>query len=94
MGIINTLAFIGGLGGSEVFLILVVILLLFGAKRIPELARGLGKGINEFKNAAKEVSNEVANAANDEEKTRPTTPRIGDPRVEINNLPPDDRIEK
>lgn len=45
------LGFLGGLGGGEVFLLLVVILLLFGAKRIPDLARGLGKGIKEFKDA-------------------------------------------
>ena len=45
------LGFLGGLGGGEIFLLLVVILLLFGAKRIPDLARGLGKGIKEFKDA-------------------------------------------
>ena len=42
---------LGGLGGGEIFLLLVVILIFFGAKRIPDLARGLGKGIKEFKNA-------------------------------------------
>ncbi len=42
------------LGGTEIFLIVFVILLLFGAKRIPELARGFGKGIKEFKNANRE----------------------------------------
>jgi len=67
MVLTNILAFLGDLGGSEILLILVVILLLFGAKRIPELARGLGKGINEFKNAAKEVTSEISNAANDDE---------------------------
>jgi TatA/E family protein of Tat protein translocase len=45
------LGFLGGLGGGEIFLIVVLILLLFGAKRIPDLARGLGKGIKEFKDA-------------------------------------------
>jgi sec-independent protein translocase protein TatA len=45
------LGFLGGMGGGEIFLLLVVILLLFGAKRIPDLARGLGKGIKEFKDA-------------------------------------------
>ncbi|MFN8165758.1 MAG: twin-arginine translocase TatA/TatE family subunit [Bacteroidia bacterium] len=39
------------LGGGEIFIVLVIILLLFGAKRIPDLARGLGKGIKEFKDA-------------------------------------------
>jgi sec-independent protein translocase protein TatA len=49
------LAFIGRIGSGELLLILSVFLVLFGAKRIPELARGLGKGIREFKNATKEV---------------------------------------
>lgn len=58
----NTLLFLGGLGTSEVLVILVVILLLFGAKRIPELARGLGKGIREFKDATHEIKNDLEGA--------------------------------
>ena len=54
------LGFLGGMGGSEIFLIIAILLLFFGAKRIPELAKGLGKGIKEFKDASK--------AMNDEEK--------------------------
>lgn len=46
------LGFLGGMGGSEIFLIIAVLLLFFGAKRIPELAKGLGKGIKEFKDAS------------------------------------------
>ena len=45
-----------GLSGGELVLVLVVILVLFGAKRIPEFAKGLGKGINEFKKASREVT--------------------------------------
>lgn len=66
MALNNVLAFIGGLGTSEVLVILVVILIFFGAKRIPELARGLGKGIREFKDATKEIKNDIENAAKDE----------------------------
>lgn len=66
MGISNVLGFIGGLGGTEVILILVVILLLFGAKRIPELAKGLGRGIREFKDATKEIKSDIENATKDE----------------------------
>jgi len=62
----NVLAFLGGLGTSEVMVIMVVILIFFGAKRIPELARGLGKGIREFKDATKEIKNDIENAASDE----------------------------
>jgi sec-independent protein translocase protein TatA len=42
-----------GLGGQEITLIVVVLLLFFGGKKLPELARGLGKGIKEFKDASK-----------------------------------------
>ena len=51
-----------GLGGMEVVLILAVVLILFGAKKIPELAKGLGSGIKEFKKATKEVTDEIQNA--------------------------------
>lgn len=44
----------GWVGGPEIIIILVVVLLLFGGKKIPELARGLGKGIRDFKNAAED----------------------------------------
>ncbi len=44
----------GNFGTSEIILILLVLLLLFGAKKIPELARGLGRGIHEFKRAVRE----------------------------------------
>ena len=47
------------LGGPEIILILAVILIFFGAKRIPELARGLGKGLREFKDATKEIKEEI-----------------------------------
>ena len=62
----NILAFLGGLGTTEVLVIMVVILIFFGAKRIPELARGLGKGIREFKDATKEIKNDIENAASDD----------------------------
>ena len=44
----------GGIGFKEVLLIVVIILLLFGGKKIPELMKGLGSGVKEFKNAAKD----------------------------------------
>jgi sec-independent protein translocase protein TatA len=49
------LGFLGGLGGSEVILIVAIILLMFGGRKIPELMKGLGKGIKEFKDASKGV---------------------------------------
>jgi sec-independent protein translocase protein TatA len=48
-----------GLGSQEMILIFLALLLLFGAKKIPELARGLGKGIREFKDATKDVRENI-----------------------------------
>ena len=53
------------LGGWEWVIVLLAVLLLFGAKKIPELARGLGTGIKEFKKATREVTEEIQNAADD-----------------------------
>ena len=47
------------LGTGEIIIILVVILLLFGARRIPELARGLGRGVNSFRQGLNEVSDQI-----------------------------------
>jgi sec-independent protein translocase protein TatA len=49
----------GNLGWTEILLIFLVILLVFGAKRIPEIARGLGKGIREFKDATNDIKREL-----------------------------------
>jgi len=70
----NTMFAVLGLGGWEVVVILAVVLLLFGAKKLPELARGLGSGIKEFKKATREVTEEIQNAAEDkpQPQTRPT----------------------
>ena len=61
----NTTLAVLGLSGGELVLVLVVILVLFGAKRIPEFAKGLGKGINEFKKASREVTDEIERASDD-----------------------------
>jgi len=47
------------LGGGEIFVVLLVILLFFGSKNIPELARGLGKGLRELKDAANGIQQEI-----------------------------------
>jgi len=56
----------GIFGGWEIILILAVVLILFGAKKLPELAKGLGQGIKEFKKATREVTDEIHNAAADD----------------------------
>jgi sec-independent protein translocase protein TatA len=53
------------LGGSEIILILALVLILFGAKKLPELAKGLGQGIKEFKKATREVTDEIQNSTED-----------------------------
>ena len=52
------LLFLGGLGTGEILLIVLAILLLFGGKKLPELMRGMGKGVKEFKDAMNEPSGE------------------------------------
>jgi sec-independent protein translocase protein TatA len=65
------LLFIGGLGTTEVLLIVLVLLLLFGGKKLPELMRGAGRGIREFKdavNTATTLEDDKKPAAKEEEK--------------------------
>ena len=70
----------GIFGGWEIVLILAVVLILFGAKKLPELAKGLGQGIKEFKKATTEVQNEFHGAMDDN--------RYNQPQKRIDN-PPD-----
>ena len=49
----------GNLGATEIILVMVVLLILFGAKKIPELAQGIGKGMKEFKKALKDVEEDI-----------------------------------
>ena len=58
-----------GMGPWELFLIFIVILLLFGAKRLPEMARGMGKGISEFKRALKDTTDEIKGSIDDVKDT-------------------------
>ena len=52
-------------GGSELFFIFFMVLMLFGSKKIPEIARGLGKGLREMKDAARGVENEITREMNE-----------------------------
>jgi sec-independent protein translocase protein TatA len=55
----NDIILISMPGGGELIIILVIVLVLFGAKRIPEIAQGLGKGIREFKKSVRDVQSEL-----------------------------------
>ena len=69
----------GSLGVGEIILILVIFLLLFGAKRLPEFARSLGKSLKEFKKATSDITSEIDEAVNskqiDEKKSKTEVPK-------------------
>lgn len=65
--VLNTLLFLGSLGPSELIIIALIVLLLFGGKKIPELMRGIGKGIREFNNAKDGMRDEIRKGMNDDE---------------------------
>lgn len=62
----------GNIGGMEIFIIVLVILIFFGAKKIPELAQGIGKGMKEFKKAIKDVEEDI-NINDDDKKDKDST---------------------
>jgi len=75
----------GSFGPFEIALIFLAILLIFGAKRIPEIARGLGKGIKEFKSATRDITNEFniddqPNRIHPPNPAQGTTPRTDAPQ--------------
>jgi sec-independent protein translocase protein TatA len=68
LSILNPVFLLSMPGGSEWILIILVVLLLFGGKKIPELMRGLGRGIREFNDAKSNVKNEIEEGMKDKEK--------------------------
>ncbi len=63
----------GPLGFNEILIILVIVLLLFGGKKIPELMRGLGRGVREFNDAKNTVKREIEEGINDKDRAPNTT---------------------
>lgn len=87
------LAFIEGIGGPELMMILFIVLLLFGGQKLPELAKGLGKSMREFKKAANGVEEEFRRAIEDEPekpaaKAKPITPATPAPAPAASTPPP------
>ena len=60
-------------GPWQIIIIILVIIILFGGKKIPEIARGLGLGLKEFKKATREIKDEVQNAADDVDEDKKTS---------------------
>lgn len=77
---------IGGLGMWEILLIFLVVLLLFGAKRLPEIGSSLGKGIREFKGSIREIENEIK--APDQKRSIHSPPQTG-PGARTEQRPPE-----
>jgi sec-independent protein translocase protein TatA len=71
----------GSFGPLEIILIFLVVLLIFGAKRIPEIARGIGKGIREFKDATGEISRELEAEGQNRQINQPQSPQQGQPQA-------------
>lgn len=55
----NNLLFLGNFGAGEIVIVALVVLLLFGGKKIPELMKGLGKGVKSFKDGMKEIEKDI-----------------------------------
>ena len=58
----NNLLFLGNLGAGEIIVIALIVLLLFGGKKIPELMKGLGKGVRSFKEGMNNIENDIENS--------------------------------
>ena len=72
----------GNIGFTEILLLFLVALLLFGAKRLPEIGKSLGSGIREFKKATKEVQREVSTDYEEPKQSSPAAPVAKPPSIE------------
>lgn len=68
----------GNIGPTEMIFLMIILLLVFGAKRLPELGSGLGKGIREFKKSMREINTEIERPT-EEPQVRPAAPRAAIP---------------
>ena len=84
----------GNLGMTEILVIMVIILLLFGAKRIPEIGSGIGKGIREFKRSMSDVQNQINAPERDDRIERDTraVDRLPEPRRDDEDRPAPKRL--
>ncbi len=64
----NHLLFLGNLGAGEIIILALIVLLLFGGKKIPELMKGLGKGVRSFKEGVNNIEKDIENTPTDDKK--------------------------
>lgn len=64
----NNLLFLGNLGAGEIIVIALIVLLLFGGKKMPELMKGLGKGVRSFKEGVNNIEKDIENTTADQDK--------------------------
>jgi sec-independent protein translocase protein TatA len=83
-----------GMGGGEIVVVMVVALVLFGAKRIPEFAKGIGQGIKEFKKASSDVTSEFHNAMNETTPPPAPAPSRSLPPVELASANPPSTVPR
>jgi len=84
----------GSIGAPELLLIFLAILLIFGAKRIPEIARGLGKGIREFKSATREIQGELTVNTDDRQQIQTPRPPVQQPAPRTEQQQPAPPVEQ
>ena len=70
----NNLLFLGNLGAGEIIVIALIVLLLFGGKKIPELMKGLGKGVRSFKEGVNNIEKDIENKTADHDKKKDSSP--------------------
>ncbi|MGJ8640914.1 MAG: Sec-independent protein translocase subunit TatA/TatB [Opitutaceae bacterium] len=88
----HTLAFLQNLSSWEIVLIFLVVLLFFGAKRLPELFRSLGKSVKEFKSATSGIEEDIRSAMESEEPVKKPTPAAKVESQSIDSLKPEAKV--
>jgi sec-independent protein translocase protein TatA len=84
----NFLALLSNFGGPDLIIILLIVLVLFGAKKLPELARGMGQAVKEFQKAKDEFSDELHNAGKSDTAAKPDVRSAQATVPRIENAPP------
>lgn len=74
------------IGGGEIFFILLIVVMFFGADKIPEIARGLGKGIRDVRNAANDIKHEINNSAGLDDDVKKFTEKVEKEKKEIEEI--------